>query len=230
MTKPTLPASSAATSSLDTSLLRWRWARRSPQSFQLAVVTAFFAAGSLCSVAFVLVDPSDRGVLIGLPLSVVVALANLAFFWGRTLRRCPACREQTLTHDEDHDRFHCSACSWREGERPDPVKLAAMDKGRIPTTVVLLPLAVPMLLNTGLAVTHGVGRIEVGTVFTPLFGASFLLIGLWSLWVGMIWERTTDGFRSHWRPPSRATPFLIAAAFGGIGLYQLVTGLAALGG
>ena len=89
----------------------------------------------------------------------------------------------------------------------------------IPTWKILAPLALPVLAFTYLLFA---GVLKLGPVlggWDQFFGGVyFACAGVWMGAVSYLWPRLTPGFREKWRPPSRATPVIMALIFTVVGL------------
>lgn len=135
---------------------------------------------------------------------------------------CPLCKALGAVGPGPDGALVCARCGWSEhgvaGQQQEP----------IPTWKLLAPLVVPIALLYGsVALSHDKkGTDTPGSLLC--FGLAFLLVGVWSGVNVAVWERTSERYKSAWRPNSIGTPALLAVVFSIAGLVMTAQALLTL--
>jgi hypothetical protein len=129
-----------------------------------------------------------------------VLVANVGWYWLRSLRRCPRCRAVGIEYVTEEERFECEECDWDESQQPETSVVEPM-----PLWKALAPLALPVAVGLWSVASRQEGQLE----FEPVMAVAPFFGGVWLLWVAWAWERIPYAIRESCRPPHRATPAIL---------------------
>ena len=134
------------------------------------------------------------------------------------MQPCPRCGGIGSVELDANGAPHCARCGFGPSLEPaPPVKPVEMWR-------VIFPLVFPIV--TLMATLGDRPRRDLTTPDARIgVGVTFVMIGVWSCWNGVLWPRLPEGWRRNFRPNARATPWLLGVCFGAWGGWFLVTGV-----